>query len=254
MYRSVYLPEPVVRIEFEETTCLSFDWANSEVVAIGTTHGKSSFFVFNFLFILNSFKGIIAVYDLGPELKAVNNPSKTIIQTLRLQPHRFILARKDHPIIANLFPTHYLSVHQSAVRALTWVRAPPANPDGVFQTDKDPTIIASGGYDGLECLTDIRDSRVAAINRTRGELRTRLPDSTAGQRKYVLFFFASSFPCPSCMHHQFCRCNMRHGVLSLRWWPGDYRPRECGKSVLGVAVYAGKGTYLDGSPGTCLGE
>ena len=47
----VHISEPVLRIELAETSCWSFDWANSEVVAIGTTNG------------------IIAVYDIGSALK-----------------------------------------------------------------------------------------------------------------------------------------------------------------------------------------
>jgi len=34
--------------------------------------------------------------------------------------------------------------------------------------DEDPTVIASGGYDGMECLTDIREGRRSVVNRTRG--------------------------------------------------------------------------------------
>lgn len=37
----VYLPEPLLRIELEETSCWTCDWANSELVAIGTTSGNS---------------------------------------------------------------------------------------------------------------------------------------------------------------------------------------------------------------------
>jgi hypothetical protein len=35
----VKLPRPILRIELEETSCWAFDWANSEVIAIGTTNG-----------------------------------------------------------------------------------------------------------------------------------------------------------------------------------------------------------------------
>ena len=35
--------------------------------------------------------------------------------------------------------------------------------------DEDPTVIASGGYDGVECLLDIREGRGAIMNRTRGK-------------------------------------------------------------------------------------
>ena len=35
----VKIPEPLVRIELEDACCLTFDWANSEVIAIGTMNG-----------------------------------------------------------------------------------------------------------------------------------------------------------------------------------------------------------------------
>lgn len=38
--RIVSLPEPVLRIEHEGTSCWSLDWANSEVIAVGLTNGK----------------------------------------------------------------------------------------------------------------------------------------------------------------------------------------------------------------------
>lgn len=64
-------------------------------------------------------------------------------------------------------PTHYFVVHQSAIRALAWVRVPGVNARGERIAD-NPTVIASGGYDGLECVTDIRDTVANAMNRTRG--------------------------------------------------------------------------------------
>ncbi|KAG9318901.1 hypothetical protein JVU11DRAFT_1011 [Chiua virens] len=67
----------------------------------------------------------------------------------------------------NIFPTHFISVHQSAVRALAWIRLPPTDGSGVPNLSEDPTIIASGGYDGVECLTDIREPHGNVINRTR---------------------------------------------------------------------------------------
>ena len=65
-------------------------------------------------------------------------------------------------------PTHYFTAHQSAIRSLAWVRAPVVSASGEVTAD-DPTVIASGGYDGVECLTDIRDMCGNVINRTRGE-------------------------------------------------------------------------------------
>ncbi|KAG6809966.1 hypothetical protein H0H92_013879 [Tricholoma furcatifolium] len=107
----VKLPEPLVRIELEETSCWTCDWANSEQVAIGTTN--------------------------------------------------------DSALIADILPTHYITVHQSAIRAIAWIRAPAATASGTPRTDSDPTVIASGGYDGMECMTDIREGHGSVMNRTR---------------------------------------------------------------------------------------
>ncbi|KAJ7695972.1 hypothetical protein B0H17DRAFT_1198295 [Mycena rosella] len=125
----VNLPEPLIRIELEEATCCSFDWANSELVAIGTSHGT------------------VAVYHLGQALKASCGPNPTL------------------PV--DILPSHYLTIHQSAIRALTWIRAPPSLPSGAPRVDADPTVIVTGGYDGLECLTDIREGHGSIMNRTR---------------------------------------------------------------------------------------
>lgn len=67
---------------------------------------------------------------------------------------------------AALLPTHYFTVHQSAIRSVSWVRAPVVSASGEV-TEDDPTVIASGGYDGVECITDIRDLHGNVINRTR---------------------------------------------------------------------------------------
>lgn len=39
LLKIVKLPEPLLRIELEETVCWTLDWANSEVLAVGTTNG-----------------------------------------------------------------------------------------------------------------------------------------------------------------------------------------------------------------------
>ncbi|KAJ8076390.1 hypothetical protein PM082_000813 [Marasmius tenuissimus] len=149
----VHLPAPVIKIELDaETSCWSFDWANSEVVAIGTTGG------------------VIAVYDLGPALKSITDPD-----TPTLTP-------TTHPHL--LLPTHYITVHQCAIRAVTWIKAPPQwyvlqgldkkkgkgqeiSPEEGEDGWDNPTVIASGGYDGMECMTDIREGRGVVMNRTR---------------------------------------------------------------------------------------
>ncbi|KAI6031550.1 hypothetical protein BKA83DRAFT_26764 [Pisolithus microcarpus] len=100
----VNLPEPTLRIELENTSCWSLDWANSEVLAVGCTNG------------------CIAIYDVGNAL--------------------------NEGICANILPMYYICVHQSAVRAITWIRGDPA-------TSEDPTVIASGGYDGAYSVSPI---------------------------------------------------------------------------------------------------
>ncbi|EPQ57804.1 hypothetical protein GLOTRDRAFT_114438 [Gloeophyllum trabeum ATCC 11539] len=120
----VHISEPFLLIELEETSCMTLDWANSEIIAVGCTNGS------------------IAVYNVGEAIR----------QGVR----------------SNLLPIYYMSIHQSAIRGLSWVRVPPASTSGAPLTGEDPTVIASGGYDGLECLTDIRDPHGNVFNRTRG--------------------------------------------------------------------------------------
>ncbi|KAF8967306.1 hypothetical protein BDZ97DRAFT_1903428 [Flammula alnicola] len=138
----VKLPHPILRIELEETSCWSLDWANSEVIAIGTTSGT------------------IAVYNIGAALKTVKDPY--------------------HPTITDLLPTYYLAVHQSAIRALGWIKAPLCLPSGAPRVDQDPTVIASAGYDGMECLTDIREGHGSVMNRTRDVINTLAFSAFAG--------------------------------------------------------------------------
>ncbi|KAI6047829.1 hypothetical protein EDC04DRAFT_2875993 [Pisolithus marmoratus] len=124
----VKLPEPTLRIELDNTSCWSLDWANSEVLAIGCTNG------------------CIAVYDVGNAL--------------------------NEGICANILPTHLIAAHQSAVRAITWIRVPPTNARGDPAINEDPVVIASGGYDGVECLIDIREPHGHVVNRTRDVITT----------------------------------------------------------------------------------
>ncbi|KAJ3511591.1 hypothetical protein NLJ89_g4010 [Agrocybe chaxingu] len=125
----VNLSHPILRIELPETACWSFDWANSGLVAIGTTNG------------------CIAVYDIQAALGSC--------------------AEGNVATVTDILPTHYITVHQSAIRSLAWIRAPPSSPSGTPCLDQDPTTIASGGYDGMECMTDIREGRGVVMNRTR---------------------------------------------------------------------------------------
>ncbi|THH29848.1 hypothetical protein EUX98_g4355 [Antrodiella citrinella] len=66
----------------------------------------------------------------------------------------------------HILPTHYFPVHQSAIQSITWVRAPTVSATGERTAD-NPTVIATGGYDGLECFSDIRERTGVIMNRTR---------------------------------------------------------------------------------------
>ena len=105
--------------------------------------------------------GTIAVYDIARALDSGNGPGAA---------PPYVFSPTCCSLIGiDIFPTHYMTVHQSAIRALAWIRAPPSSPSGAPRTDQDPTVIASGGYDGVECLTDIREGNGCVMNRTRGK-------------------------------------------------------------------------------------
>lgn len=61
-----------MRIELEETSCWSFDWANSEVIAIGTTNGQ--FFAFSYAYLSDLIiPGVIAIYNIASEFKVTTS-------------------------------------------------------------------------------------------------------------------------------------------------------------------------------------
>ncbi|GJE90687.1 hypothetical protein PsYK624_068310 [Phanerochaete sordida] len=63
-------------------------------------------------------------------------------------------------------PSHFYSAHQSAIRAVTWVRTPTYDADGEVTAD-DPTVIISAGYDGVQHAVDLRCPSGNDISRTR---------------------------------------------------------------------------------------
>ncbi|KAF8516951.1 hypothetical protein BU17DRAFT_92339 [Hysterangium stoloniferum] len=73
----------------------------------------------------------------------------------------------ENPSSQPLRPTHYMPLHQSAIRTVSWAKVPPIAPSGKWQDDCDPTIFFSGGYDGAQTITDIRDMKGNIMNRTR---------------------------------------------------------------------------------------
>ncbi|KIY46933.1 hypothetical protein FISHEDRAFT_75114 [Fistulina hepatica ATCC 64428] len=124
----VKLPEPLVCIELGEGCCTALDWANSEVLAVGTSYGA------------------IAVFNIRD---ALHGPHQDMISG-----HESLVDCSVNPEDPTaLVPTHYMTVHQPAIRAVTWVRAPSSTPweDGPGDpcVDDDSHIIVSGGYDDI---------------------------------------------------------------------------------------------------------
>ncbi|KAH6902491.1 hypothetical protein BKA70DRAFT_1520930 [Coprinopsis sp. MPI-PUGE-AT-0042] len=108
--------DPLLRVELPEAACWSFDWANSQRVAIGTTNGA------------------IVVYDIGRDLSTWNDPIRSTGAGMDSST-TFLCVRGTEPT-------------------------------------RRPTVIASGGYDGVECLTDVREGRGSIMNRTRDVINT----------------------------------------------------------------------------------
>ena len=81
-------------------------------------------------------------------------------------PHRPFQSEPE--TIADILPQFYTSIHQSAIRAVTWIRVPPFSSLGSPLWGEDPVIIATGGYDGAQGYTDLRDATMNEFNRTRG--------------------------------------------------------------------------------------
>ncbi|KIJ44255.1 hypothetical protein M422DRAFT_228294 [Sphaerobolus stellatus SS14] len=73
----------------------------------------------------------------------------------------------ENPQDKALRPSYYIPVHQSAVRCICWAKAPPVSISGLPQPERDPTVVLSGGYDGAQMVTDIREQRSNVMNRTR---------------------------------------------------------------------------------------
>ncbi|EKM55117.1 uncharacterized protein PHACADRAFT_161079 [Phanerochaete carnosa HHB-10118-sp] len=63
-------------------------------------------------------------------------------------------------------PSHFFSAHQSAIRSLTWIRAPTYSANAEVTSDS-PTMIISVGYDGVMHAIDLREPCGSDISRTR---------------------------------------------------------------------------------------
>jgi len=64
-------------------------------------------------------------------------------------------------------PAFYMTVHQSAIRTICWIRIPPGSSDGSPSPLGDPCLILSCGYDGQVIVTDIREIQSYTITRSR---------------------------------------------------------------------------------------
>ncbi|KAI0345393.1 hypothetical protein BDW22DRAFT_1354319 [Trametopsis cervina] len=68
-------------------------------------------------------------------------------------------------------PTYYSSVHQSAIRSITWIRAPSSTSTGE-DSPGDPSVLVSASYDGMLGATDTRTPCGNEIYRTRDVVNT----------------------------------------------------------------------------------
>lgn len=177
---------------------------------------------------LEFFLGVIAVYNIESALtKACKTPNSEPPSS----PWSGYIAVAT---VTDLLPTHYLSIHQSAIRALCWIKAPPCLPSGIVLRNGNPTVIASGGYDGVECLTDIREGHGSVMNRTRGARLFYLP-ITVDQKMTT----------ERC--YQFYGIFIIHGRSYYDW------PRKHRQGLFCFSKYAWARSYTDGSSRTCLG-
>lgn len=136
--------KPCIKLQLEEACFCCLAWGNSTRIAAGCSNGVS-FLEYICIYFVTALSGSVLVYDLSESL--------------------YCDGRIIDPII---FPTHYLPIHQSAVRAVCWINAPTTSLLGTLDYSTGPHIIASAGYDGCEILTDLREGSSNLLNRTRG--------------------------------------------------------------------------------------
>ena len=103
----------------------------------------------------------MAVYNISNPLKEGKPPDEGRLS------HSLAICTESETA-PDILPQFYTSVHQSAVRAVTWMRIPPSSASGSLLWDEDPVVIATGGYDGAQGYIDLRDGVISEFNRTRG--------------------------------------------------------------------------------------
>ncbi|KAH7107647.1 hypothetical protein BKA62DRAFT_825110 [Auriculariales sp. MPI-PUGE-AT-0066] len=143
---------PMARLQLEHTSCWCFDWANSCTLAVGCSNGAV----------------VLTKIPAALRQSAATNATVGKLATN---------ARFPANPPSELSPTHYFSVHQSAVRSIVWLRLP-RGPNGA---DKDPTTIVTGGHDGRVCIVDVRDVRPTVLHRSRDVILDTAFCAHAGQ-------------------------------------------------------------------------
>lgn len=141
--------KPRAHLLLPDTTCLTLEWANHDVIAGGCTNG---------------YIVIWHVLDVLTDVASASTDTTTF---------PFV------PI--NIRPTHYVSLHAAPVRSLEWIRTPPLNQKGEPEIDQDPTFLASTGYDGSLKLVDTEDiASSATLIHERGETTSLAFSPTLG--------------------------------------------------------------------------
>lgn len=164
--------EPILCIELQDTSFWAFDWANSEVVAIGCTNGEVKPIVF--------WGSPNTSTRRCSGLQYIRPSKGREISWRRLTTFEYHRADRSEAII-EILPQFCVSIHQSAIRAVTWLRVPPFSSTGSPVWDEDPVVIATGGYDGSQGFIDLRDAAMNEFNRTRGESQQLDADRHADQ-------------------------------------------------------------------------
>ncbi|KAH9820698.1 hypothetical protein DFH28DRAFT_1121041 [Melampsora americana] len=141
--------KPRAQLLLPDTTCLTLEWANHDVIAGGCTNG--------YIVIWNVLDALTSVAS------ASTDHSTTPFDPIKIR------------------PTHYVSLHAAPVRSLEWIRTPPLNRKGEPETDQDPSFLASTGYDGSLKLIDTEDiASSATLIHERGETTSLAFSPTLG--------------------------------------------------------------------------
>ena len=108
-------------------------------------------------------------------------------------------------------------------------------PSGDPLVDHDPPVTASGEYDVMECLTDIRDGHGTVINCTRGS-----------SCLLILRFVSLMYSCPF-RRYRFSR------FLSLHWRTNNHGSCEYRQGIFCFAKLTWKKSFVGGTTRSYLG-